>query len=124
MSFHYQPYHSVAGRGREECGLRTSTSHHRHALAISLSASILSTASNMAVHITTPKDVEGKQAQKQTINRATLIKTKIPSCSNEPTPSCSASTPCSPPLQLPDMPTEECFTNTLHDQKQPHLQLP
>jgi hypothetical protein len=107
VSFHCQPYHSVAGRDGEECEPHTSIFHDFHALAISLSsASILRTASNMAVHICTPEYVEGRKAQKPTSNQATSIKIKIPPCSNEPTPSSSASTLYLPPLQLPDMPTE------------------
>lgn len=50
-----QPYHRVAGRGREECGFAPSIFHHFHALAISLSsASILRAASKMALHICRP----------------------------------------------------------------------
>ena len=129
MSFHCPPYHSVAGRGHEECEPRTSIFHVGHALAISLSsASILRTASNMAVHICRPKHGEGRQAQKHTIDQTSsikikiTIKIKISPCSNEPTPLPFASIPSSPPLQLPAMPIEDSFTSTLHDQKQPHPQ--
>jgi hypothetical protein len=64
MSLHCQPYHrwqDVAMRN-VECGLRTSTLHRLHALAISLLASILSTASDMENHICKPKNFEGKEA--------------------------------------------------------------